>query len=350
MNFFQHRTYPFGTLDPFGKPPVTDKELSAKVGNGCGVGSPVLWVWTLMFNLLNFKRFFRCGAYGALLVFSSLLLGAAKEPAYPQGDGKIRLYTYYLGEIEEITFRQGGKISPQALEKVNEMLRSREGGETASVDPRLLDLLDHLQDHFGVDTVEIISGFRSNEFNQELYDNGHQVSQKSYHTQGRAIDFHMDEIKEETLRDYLQELKLGGVGYYGPLDFIHIDTGPYRTWGGSEQFERKLIGILDAEAPVQLTSDKNDYLPGDALYFTWKFEKDEKPKNVESVRLEHFWRGEWVPCSAMKIPEKNSILPISDLKCPVGNNESPYGKYRWIFKLKDKNELLSSNEFYLKKK
>jgi uncharacterized protein YcbK (DUF882 family) len=302
-----------------------------------------------MFNSLKLKYIYRYGAGLVLILFSTLFLGAAPEPVYPRGDGKIRLYTYYLGEVEEITFRQGGKISKEALAKVNQMLRSREGGETASIDPRLLDLLDHLQDHFGVDTIEIISGFRSSEFNNELYAAGRQVSQKSLHTQGRAIDFHIDEIKEETLRDYLQQLKLGGVGYYGPLDFIHIDTGPYRTWGGSEQFERKLIGILDAEAPVQLTSDKNDYLPGDALYFTWKFEKDENLKNVESVRLEHFWRGEWVPCSAMKIPEKKSTLPISDLNCPVGNNESPFGKYRWIFKLKDRNQLLSSNEFYLKK-
>ena len=143
---------------------------------------------------------------------------------------------------------------------------------------------------------------------------------------------------------------MGGVGYYGELDFIHIDTGPYRTWGGSEKFARKLIGILAADAPVQLTSDKNDYLPEDSLYFTWSFNKNFGPKKVESVRLEHFWRGQWVPCSVMNIPEKDSILPISDLNCPVGNQLSSFGKYRWIFKIKGNEELLSSNEFYLKKR
>jgi uncharacterized protein YcbK (DUF882 family) len=303
----------------------------------------------MIFNLLKLKDIFQICALLALACFPLATMGAPKGPAYPKGDGKIRIYVYHLGESEEITFRSGGKISQEGLEKINHLLRSRDSNDKTSIDPRLVDLLDHLQDRFGADTVEIISGFRSGEFNEQLLEQGRQVSQKSLHTQGRAIDFHLDEIREETLRAYLESLELGGVGYYGALDFIHIDTGPYRTWGGSEKFARKLIGILDADAPVQLTSDKNDYLPTDSLYFTWTFSKEYGPKKVESVRLEHFWRGEWVPCSEMKIPEKDSMLPISDLNCPVGNQESPFGKYRWIFKLKDKNELLSSNEFYLKK-
>jgi uncharacterized protein YcbK (DUF882 family) len=304
----------------------------------------------VVFNLLKLKAISLVSFIGMLCLSSAPTPGLAKEPTYPRGDGKIRIYSFHLGEIEEIQFRHGGKLPKSGMDQINHLLRSRDSGDSTSIDPRLLDLLDHLQDYFGADTIEIISGFRSSEFNEKLLEDGHQVSQKSYHTQGRAIDFHIDEIKEETLRAYLESLELGGVGYYGSLDFIHIDTGPYRTWGGSEKFARKLIGILDAEAPIQLTSDKNDYLPEDKLYFTWNFSKGYGPKKVESVRLEHFWRGDWVPCSGLKIPEKDSMLPISDLNCPVGNSQSPFGKYRWIFKLKDKNELLSSNEFYLKKK
>lgn len=213
----------------------------------------------------------------------------------------------------------------------------------------MLDLLDHLQDRYGADTIEIISGYRSPSFNQKLLKNGRQVSPRSLHMKAKAIDFHIDEVKEETIRDYLQSLKLGGVGYYGPLDFIHTDTGPFRIWGGSENFARKLIGILDEGAPVQLTSDKNDYLPKDALYFTWNFSEGFSAKQIETIRLEHFWRGEWVPCPSREIPEKNSTLPIADLNCPVGKSHSPFGKYRWLFKLSKLDKWLSSNEFYLKK-
>jgi uncharacterized protein YcbK (DUF882 family) len=302
-----------------------------------------------MCNSLKLKDFLIFSPFLAALLFPVSSFGKAKDTPYPRGDGVIRIYNYHLNEIEEITFRQDGKLSKAGLEQVNQLLRSRDSNDTTSIDPRLTDLLDHLQDHFGADTVEIISGFRSSEFNEQLMQSGREVSQKSFHIQGRAIDFHIDEIKEETLRAYLESMELGGVGYYDALDFIHVDTGPYRTWGGSEKFARKLIGIMDSEAPVQLTSDKNDYLPEDSLYFIWNFSKGYGPKKVESVRLEHFWRGQWVPCSEMKIPEKDSMLPISNLHCPVGNQESPFGKYRWIFKLKSHEELMSSNEFYLKK-
>jgi uncharacterized protein YcbK (DUF882 family) len=25
-------------------------------------------------------------------------------------------------------------------------------------------------------------------------------------------------------------LRMGGVGYYAESDFVHLDTGPFRTW------------------------------------------------------------------------------------------------------------------------
>jgi hypothetical protein len=200
-----------------------------------------------------------------------------------------------------------------------------------------------------VDTVEIISAYRRKELNEALLKEGHQVSPGSLHMKGQAVDFHMDEIREETLRDYLTGLGLGGVGYYGPLDFIHVDTGPVRSWGGSEPFAQKLIGIVQADSPVQLTSDKNDYLPDEKLYFTWQFKKGYRAKKISDIELEHFWRGKWIPCPGQATPENQSILPTSSLFCPSESEKTGYGKYRWIFRVKGEAQPLSSNEFYLKK-
>ena len=284
------------------------------------------------------------------IVFLTLCLPSPlRAKSYPRGDGTLRLYNYYLKENIEIQFRKKGRLDSKEIARAEHFFRSRDNEESIPIDTRLLDLLDHLQDYYQVDTIEIISGYRRPAFNQQLLNNGRKVSPRSLHMKGKAVDFHIDEIKEETIRDYLTGLKLGGVGYYGPLDFIHIDTGPVKSWGGSEKFARKLIGILAQGAPIQLTSDKNDYLPGDSLFFQWTFAKGYGPKKVQAVRLEHFWRGEWVPCPSREIPERNSLLPIADLNCPVGYDDSQFGKYRWIFKIKGQDELLSSNEFYLKK-
>ncbi len=291
------------------------------------------------------RFFFNLGC--CLVLILSLAISAHAAP--PRGDGQLRLYNYHLDEFLEVTFRRQDQVDPQAIASIHHLFRSRDNAEQNPIDLRLLDLLDHLQDHFQVDTVEIISGYRRKEFNQQLLEAGRQVSPRSLHTQGLAVDFHLDEIREETLRNYLISLRQGGVGYYGPLDFIHIDVGPVRTWGESEDFARKLIGVLVATAPVQLTSDQNDYDPEENLRFTWEYQKNFGPEQVKEVRLEHFWRGKWQVCPVQPSENLSSKLPVANLHCASQKESQPFGKYRWTFRVQDRSELFSSNEFYLKK-
>ena len=47
---------------------------------------------------------------------------------------------------------------------------------------------------------------------------------------GMAMDIALEDVRLSDLRDAAIELKLGGVGYYPRSGFIHVDTGPVRTW------------------------------------------------------------------------------------------------------------------------
>ncbi len=273
-----------------------------------------------------------------------------KDTSPIQGDGKLRIYNYHLDEFDEIEFRQGGKLNPEAMEKIRQIFRSRDNHAVIPIDIKLVDLLDHLQDYFEADTIEVISGYRRKEFNESLLKSGHKVSPKSLHVQGRAVDIHIDEIREETLQAYLISLKLGGVGYYGPLDFIHVDTGPFRRWSENKNLSRKLIGVVRPDAPAQLTSDKNEYLPDESLSFTWNFKPGYEKSSIEKIQLEHFWRGQWRHCATELTPKNSTLLPNSSLLCPIDKVKRSYGKYRWTFYLKGDPEKVSSNEFYLKKK
>lgn len=271
---------------------------------------------------------------------------------YPQGDGALRIFNYHLNEFAEIRFREQGKLLPEGVAGAQRLLRSRDNDQTITIDTRLLDLVDHLQDRFGADQIEIISGYRSRELNKQLETEGHAVSPVSLHMKGQALDIHIDEVKEETLRDYLLKLNLGGVGYYGPMDFIHIDTGPVKQWGEPSHFKRKLVGVLKPEAPIQLTSDKNDYLVGDKIQLKWSFKDDGPEIGFADIHLEHFYRGQWQKVIQPQIGEIGSDFKMSfkfqEFKNPDGSQR--YGKHRWIFKVKGNDELFSSNEFYLKKK
>ena len=114
---------------------------------------------------------------------------------WPTGDGTLNLFNYHLNEFSQVTFRDKKNYRPDGINKANHLLRSRDNGQPVNIEPRLLDLLDHLQDYFGADTIEIISGYRSPELNEALLKNGHKVSPQSLHMQGKAVDIHIDEIR-----------------------------------------------------------------------------------------------------------------------------------------------------------
>jgi uncharacterized protein YcbK (DUF882 family) len=265
-----------------------------------------------------------------------------------QGDGRLRLFNDHLQEWQEIVFKKEGTWLPEGLKKISRLLRSRESSEEIPIEPRLLDLVDYLQDHFGADTVEVISGYRTPSFNEELLKTGHAVSPVSLHREGKAIDIHLDEIREETLKNFLLKLKWGGIGYYPGLHFVHIDSGPFRYWEEAPG-RRKLVGVLNPEGPVQLTSGKNAYLPGETPVFNWNFTKNLGPKDIEDLKLERFWRGKWVPCQAKAPSETSFRLSPSSIVFPDPEIKDFFGKYRFAFHVKGDESLSSSNEFYLKK-
>ena len=80
---------------------------------------------------------------------------------------------------------------------------------------------------------EIISGYRSPESNDKMSSRpGSGVAKKSLHMQGRALDVRLKGCPCSDLRDLALAAKQGGVGYYQRSDFVHIDTGAFRTWVG----------------------------------------------------------------------------------------------------------------------
>jgi hypothetical protein len=57
------------------------------------------------------------------------------------------------------------------------------------------------------------------------------------HIQGRAVDIRIPGDGLESLHRAALALRAGGVGYYPRSNFVHVDTGPVRTWGGHDEFE-----------------------------------------------------------------------------------------------------------------
>jgi uncharacterized protein YcbK (DUF882 family) len=47
---------------------------------------------------------------------------------------------------------------------------------------------------------------------------------------GQAIDIRVPGVTLDHLRDAAKSLKIGGVGFYPDLNFVHVDVGRVRYW------------------------------------------------------------------------------------------------------------------------
>lgn len=175
------------------------------------------------------------GAAGLTL---SRLAGAQDAPAVaqkaPLEERAIELFNTHTNENAHVVFKRGEEYDAAALETLKKLLRDHRNGESHDMDPRLYDQLFELAQaanchpHF-----EIISGYRSPESNDKMSSKpGSGVAKKSLHMQGRALDVRLKGCKCSALRDFALSAKQGGVGYYERSDFVHIDTGAFRTWVG----------------------------------------------------------------------------------------------------------------------
>jgi uncharacterized protein YcbK (DUF882 family) len=108
-----------------------------------------------------------------------------------------------------------GHLSPTAVSSFEKMMRSG-GGLTHPTDPRLIELLGTVSNHFGSRRLEIISGFRPYSPTQYTAHSNHNI--------GHAMDFRVVGVPNEVLRDYCRTLHNVGVGYYPNSTFVHLDV------------------------------------------------------------------------------------------------------------------------------
>jgi uncharacterized protein YcbK (DUF882 family) len=149
------------------------------------------------------------------------------------GSRRIALLNLHTGERLEIEYFRDDAYLTDALGAIDVLLRDFRSGEKHAMDPKLLDyLVDVAAQVNAPPAYSVISGYRSPETNERLHERSGGVSQHSLHMQGRAIDVRMTGVSCADLAARAEDLKRGGVGYYRASNFVHLDTGAFRTWRG----------------------------------------------------------------------------------------------------------------------
>jgi zinc D-Ala-D-Ala carboxypeptidase len=88
-----------------------------------------------------------------------------------------------------------------------------------------LDKLQALRARLGKPLI-MTSAYRSRSHNKTV-----SGAKNSLHMQGTAFDIRMDNHDPHDFEAAAREVGFTGFGYYPKSGFMHIDTGPERTWG-----------------------------------------------------------------------------------------------------------------------
>jgi len=137
----------------------------------------------------------------------------------------------HTGDKLNLTYFEQGSYIKDALQEINYLLRDYHTDDIHPIDTALLDQLFDIKQTLGVSKpFHIVSGYRSPFTNAQLRRQSHGVAEHSLHMQGRAIDIRIEGVSTRTIKNAALSMSRGGVGYYPHNNFVHLDTGEFRTW------------------------------------------------------------------------------------------------------------------------
>ena len=148
-----------------------------------------------------------------------------------EAPSKLRLFHAHTHERLSLTFAQNGQEDRSALDALDNFFRDWRRSEIKKIDIALYYQLSHLNAKMGSHSeIVLLSGYRSKKTNMMLARKSGSVARNSYHIKGMAADITLPGSPLSELYHNALRLNSGGVGYYPSRHFIHIDSGPIRSW------------------------------------------------------------------------------------------------------------------------
>ena len=174
-------------------------------------------------------RVFAAGAIAAAPTYSnafSLIRGA--------GDiRRIKMHSGRSGESVDLIYWVDGNYIPEAIDEVSYFMRDWRSGRVKLIDQRTIDIVAATQRMMDTnESFNMLSGYRTPETNRALRTRSRSVARKSLHMTGQAVDLRMKGRSVRQISRAAISCHAGGVGKYSRSNFVHVDCGDVRVWGG----------------------------------------------------------------------------------------------------------------------
>ncbi len=185
-------------------------------------------------NSNGFTRRGLLGVFAATLVVAAPTLSNAFGLLKGAGDiRRVKMYSGRTGESVDTIYWIEGQYIPEVLKEINHFMRDFRSGDTIKMDPRNLDIVAAA--HRLMDVSEpymLLSGYRSPATNALLRSQSRGVARNSLHMKGEAADLRLKSRSVGQMAKAAEACSSGGVGRYSRSNFVHMDCGPVRSWGG----------------------------------------------------------------------------------------------------------------------
>ncbi len=158
----------------------------------------------------------------------------SKTFGYVRGAGNIRrihMRNTRTGEAIDSIYWIEGKYIKQVMKELNWFMRDWREDTAVTMSPELVDVI--AATHARLDTTDpayALSAYRSPRTNAMLRSRSRRVAKDSYHTKGMACDIRIKTRSVSQVSAAAQAANIGGVGRYFRSNFVHVDSGPIRTW------------------------------------------------------------------------------------------------------------------------
>ena len=160
------------------------------------------------------------GAFAATAVSAAPTF--SKAAGFLKGSGdirRLRMYSVRTGERLDMIYWIEGEYIGDAISEVTRFMRDWRTNEAKN----LMDVNEPYM---------LLSGYRSPKTNAMLRARSSGVARNSLHMRGQAADLRLSSRSVGQMAKAAYACRGGGVGKYSGSNFVHMDCGPVRTWGG----------------------------------------------------------------------------------------------------------------------